>query len=124
MQEKNLLIVDDEDAVLFAFIAFFSDPGISVYGAGSLTQARELMSQQRFDAGIIDVRLTGSEDFDGYTVLKEMKTQNPDSKIIVMTAYGRESIKDEVMHLGADRYFEKPVSPKRIGEDLHELGIL
>jgi len=42
---------------------------------------------------------------------------------MVVTAYGGDDIKKTIHDLGADYYFEKPVSPQKIKEVLAQHGI-
>ena len=37
-----------------------------------------------------------------------MKNQNPDTQVIVVTAYGSDEREEEAYNLGADFYIEKP----------------
>lgn len=120
----HILAVDDEDASVFAYTAYFSEPGVTVHGAHNLEEARALMAHHTFDAGIIDLRLSGSDTFEGYTVIQELKQRNQDAVIVVVTAYNKEAIRTHVHALGADRFMEKPVPPSRIGEALQQLGVL
>ena len=59
--------------------------------ASSASDAINLLNQETFDLVLTDLKL------DGLEVLKESLDRNPESAVIVMTAYG--SIQDAVMAL-------------------------
>ena len=71
-----------------------------------LTEAREYLSQFHYDVVLLDRNLNG-EDI-GLELISEIKTKNPTSGIIVISAYDSISDKIEGLNLGADDYLDKP----------------
>jgi DNA-binding response OmpR family regulator len=119
----RVLIVDDETAILFAFSQYFKSPTIIIETASTLEEAADLLKQHAYGAVIADLRLTGTTNIEGYEVVRQARLLQPSCKIVVVTAYGGDDIKKTVNDLGADLYFEKPVSPQKLKEVLKQYGI-
>ena len=113
MQEKTVLIVDDEAIVRESLKDWLKDT-YQVTTAETGEEALELMEKQDFDILIVDVRLPGKS---GIQVLREVKEVKPHIKSIVITAYPSVELAVEAMKLGAVDYLIKPVAP----DDLEKL---
>jgi DNA-binding response OmpR family regulator len=120
---ERILLVDDEEAILFAFKKVLSAPSVTVDTAQTLKEALSLIQLKSYSAVIADLRLTGAEAIEGFEVIREAKRMQTDCKVIVVTAYGGNGTQEKVVQLGADCYFEKPVSPQKVKEMLQSKGI-
>ena len=62
-------------------------------------------------------------DGDGRAFLAELRSQPEFApvKIAVMSAHGRQQVKDDCLMLGADRYIQKPFSPKEVTVEVAEM---
>jgi YesN/AraC family two-component response regulator len=120
----RILIVDDEEVVLFGFKKVLSGPSITVDTAASFKEASRLIQYKSYSAIITDLRLSGAELRDGLEVIKEARRIQTECKIIVITGYGESDTQEKVYALGADRYLEKPVSPEKIKEILQSMGAM
>jgi DNA-binding response OmpR family regulator len=120
---KKILVVDDEDSILFAFSKVLVKPRIEVHTAQTLNEALALLQKNSYDIVIADLRLSGTASFEGFNVITSTAETQKECKIIVMTAYGDEKTKEKVFSLGADFYLEKPVSPQKIKELIASMGI-
>jgi DNA-binding response OmpR family regulator len=120
---KKILIVDDEDAILFAFSKVLMQPNLEIHTALTLNEALELIQKNAYRAVIADLRLSGTTTNDGYDVIQKVTETQKECRIIVMTAYGDEKTKGKVFSLGADFYLEKPVSPHKVKELIVSMGI-
>ena len=118
---KRILLIDDEEALLFGFSRVLQAPSIEINTAQTLQDAQRLIKERIYDVVIADLRLSTSDNIEGYEILSYVKTLQPKCRIIVLTAYGGEETKEKVHNLGADYYFEKPISPKNIKEILDNL---
>ena len=119
----RILIVDDEPTILFAFSQYLKSPTVIIETASTFDEAVDVLKRQIFGAVIADLRLTGTTNIEGYEVIRQARRLQPSSKILAVTAYGGDDIKKTVHELGADYYFEKPVSPQKIKEVLAQHGI-
>lgn len=53
-------------------------------------------------------------DADGLVLLEKIKAQNPETKVIIVTADSSDKTKDRAVGLGADAYITKPFLPEHI----------
>ncbi|MCP4215303.1 MAG: response regulator [bacterium] len=108
MTEKRLLIVDDDKTVLYAYKRLFQFAGVKVDTARSLKNAFSLMEKNDYRAMVTDLRLTENRN-EGLEILQNMKNINPETKLILITAFGNYEVKEKAKEIGVDYYFEKPV---------------
>jgi len=123
MPENRVLIVDDEAIVRESIRDWLEDAGYPVATAESGEEALDLIGRQDFSVMVLDIRLPGKT---GIMVLKEVKSQRPWIKSIIITAYPSEETTMEAKQLGAIDYLIKPIAPddleKLIRETLDSLG--
>jgi len=60
---------------------------------------------------------------EGLDILRYVKEHNPQTKVILITGYGSPELGKKAITLGADFYFEKPVSTFILRDALRNLGI-
>jgi len=102
---SKVLIVDDEEDILWGLSGELSRQGLEVMTASKGTEALDLLKKGKVDFLITDIRMP---DISGVELLLKARELHPELKVIVMTAYGSEDIKNEVMRKGAISYLEKP----------------
>jgi len=112
--KNRILLVDDEESILFAFTRILDNSPVLLDTASNFDDAFFLMSKYTYAAIIADLRLTGTEDYDGLLIIKEAKSLQSNALVILNTAYGENTVKNLTYKLGADYYFEKPLSPSKI----------
>lgn len=120
---KRILLADDEESLLLAYQKLLDAPGISIDSIQSVADAQKMLEKNFYDAVIVDLRLTGTMEMDGLQIISGTKKRYPKSKIIALTAYCDNQIKQKVIKAGASYLFEKPVSVLLIKELLKKLGI-
>jgi two-component system response regulator AtoC len=100
-------VADDEEGVRTFLAETLERAGHEVTqvadGAAAVRAARE----EPFDVVLTDLRMPGT---DGMTVVRTVRTEQPDVEVIVLTAFGDVATAVEAMKLGAFDYLEKPVS--------------
>lgn len=119
----KILLVDDEEAIIFAFKKVLSGPDVSVDTAQTLDEAKSLLKTNAYRAVITDLRLSGNGETEGFDVIRETKKTQKDCKIIMVTAYGKSDTQKTIVDLGADLYIEKPISPQRVKEALRSMNV-
>jgi two-component system nitrogen regulation response regulator GlnG len=102
---KQILIVDDEEAVCWALERALTGEGHHVAVAASAEQAFSLAQKRRPDAVILDVRLPG---LDGLSALGRLRQLTDDAPVIVVTAFGNLSTAVRAVEGGAFDYLAKP----------------
>jgi DNA-binding response OmpR family regulator len=115
--------VDDESAILFAFSQYLKSPGVEIDTADTADKAMALIETNDYRAAVVDLRLTGATTMEGCDIIMRLKRRPAACAVMVVTAYGGREIKETVKGLGADYYFEKPVSPKVIRDTLKQLSV-
>ncbi len=117
MRKFRILLVEDEDAVRFGFSRYLEREKFSVQEACCLTRARDLVSDQTFDALILDLDLP---DGDGMEWLTDLRANHPALPILVVSGSARKDAA-ECITRGADCFFSKPVSMQRLHHSLIHL---
>ena len=108
---KQILVIDDEVAIGQLLFNFLSRNGFEVETATSGLGAFEKLSTKKYDLVLCDFRL---KDTDGREILKEIKTNYPDTGVIIITAYSDIRLAVELIKLGAYDYISKPLYPNEI----------
>jgi DNA-binding NtrC family response regulator len=101
----RLLIVDDEESICFSMSEYFSLQGFRVDTAYEVEEA-----EKHHGAKVViqDLRLTMTHNHDGLQIIRLIRAQNPQTRIVVLTAYGSAEIEDEARRCGADAFLRKP----------------
>lgn len=123
IDRKRILIVDDEEVILFGFSHVLAAPGVTVDTASTSAEAEALVDEYVYSAAIVDVRLSDSRALEGLGLIPYIKSRQPRCRIIMLTAYGEEYIVRAALDAGADLFLEKPVEPESIRKKLEAMGV-
>lgn len=101
----RLLLVEDDEAIAKGLIASLEKNGIQATRIANGVRANEILSNQEFDAVILDLTLPG---MDGSEVLRRLRERGCRTPVLVLSA--RNTVQDRVigLDLGADDYIVKP----------------
>jgi DNA-binding NtrC family response regulator len=99
-------VVDDEPELVRMIGQTLGAAGFTAVGAASGERALELVSQQEFDAALVDKNL--GRGIDGVEVLRHLRKRQPRCACIVMTAFPSMGSAVEALRIGAQDYVEKP----------------
>lgn len=121
---KHVLVVDDEATILIAFKKLLESPELEVDIAETLEDAQELLNTRSYQAVIADLRLSGIAGEEGLEIIRYVKERDPETQIILITAYGNQDVMKRACSLGASFYFEKPVSTNVIKDALKNMGVI
>lgn len=108
--KKRVLLVDDENAILFAYSKCLRRIGCLVDAVATQEEAENLLIRNRYDFAILDIRLGNSSGEEGLQLMEVAKKSQEPIRLIMITAYGSEKIKEKAYQQGAELYLEKPVS--------------
>ncbi|MEG1618990.1 MAG: response regulator transcription factor [Eubacterium sp.] len=106
----NLLIVDDDTALLEVNRIYFSSLGFKIYTAETAKDALMIVDTMTLDCIILDVSLP---DFDGFEVCTRIKSKST-VPIIFLSNYTREDHRIHGFLAGGDDYLTKPYSLKEL----------
>lgn len=107
----KILIVED-DALMQDFLKeTLSRLELSVEAASTGEEALEKIQSVDYDVILSDLRMPA---LSGIDVLKAAKSHQPESKVVMMTAYGTVKSAVEAMKLGAFDYVTKPISADEV----------
>ncbi len=101
----SVLVVDDEEYILYGLRKALSRRGWDVLEASSVEEARDIIRTRPVEVVLTDIRMGGES---GLVFLQEIKAIKPETRVVVMTARGSEDMEKEVLGLGAEAYLEKP----------------
>jgi len=114
----RILLVEDEDAVRTFSTRALNNKGYQVIGAEHAEAALKIVEENDIadiDLLITDVMMPG---MDGPTMAKKIRERSPDLKIIFISGYTEDKLKD---HMGKGIFFlPKPFTLKQLAEKVKE----
>lgn len=107
MKAKHILIVDDEPRVAFFLSRALEQirQGYRISIAHSGEEALDALNRFPIDLLITDLRLPG---IDGLELLRWARASSPQTRAILITAYGSDKVEAEARRLEVCRYITKP----------------
>ena len=104
---KKVLIVDDEETLTWSMARSLSKDKdkYEVIIANNGKEALNLLKKNKIDLVISDIRMP---DINGLDLLVKIKKEYPQTKVIIMTAYGSSDVQKEANRRGSLYYVEKP----------------
>ena len=107
-QRKSILVLDDDLSVTDSIRLLLSDAGYEVQTAHRVAQALAIFAGRPFDLVITDLCLP---DGTGIDVITHVKSEAPETEVILMTGHGSLDVTIEAIKRGAYYYLEKPCTP-------------
>jgi len=108
------LVVDDEEGVRSFVAESLERDGHDVVQAPDGKAALAAAREEPFDVVITDLRMP---EMDGMTLVRTLRTEQPDVELVVLTAFGEVATAVEAMKLGVLDYLQKPLqSPRAVRE--------
>src|SRR5438046_657859 len=114
LQDKSVLVVDDDPGMLRAMTKVLASEGMQVTGVSDpIVVVKKLAdSENRFDLVITDLRMPM---FSGRGVLALTSTL-PELPVIIITAFGGHDVEAQALRLGAFAFLEKPIAAAQLIE--------
>ncbi len=109
--QTSVLLVDDEEALRITLAGELTAEGYTVKEAADGDIAIEMVKKEDFDVVLLDIKMP---HVDGFEVLKFVKSQHPETKVIMLTAFGDMQNAIQSLKLGASDFASKPY-------DFHDL---
>ena|ERR1700761_6268344 len=111
---KRVCIVDDDDLVRRVIALDLQTFGFDTVEVAEGRAVAQVLSQRPVDAIVVDMLMPG---MDGLEVIREVRRDWPDLKIVAMSGGGRldaDHYLSLAAHLGADACIAKPFSGERL----------
>jgi len=109
---QTILVVDDEPLIRWAIREVLEDAGYAVVEAGTARDAlAQIKSAAPFAVALLDLRLP---DCDDLTLLRGVRRDAPDTRIVMMTAHGTPELMAEAIRAGAFSTVIKPFELSRV----------
>jgi DNA-binding response OmpR family regulator len=111
MEERRILIVDDDTNIRLTLSLALEPLGLEVATAMSGREALEKVGEREFALILLDLKMPG---MDGMEVLRQIRKIRPDIPVIILTAYGTIETAVDATRLGAADFIRKPFGPAEI----------
>lgn len=107
---SSILIIDDQEDILFASKMFLKKHFENIFTLSNPKMVVELLAKNTIDVVLLDMnyRIGFEDGREGLYVLKEIKTLSPKTVVILMTAFGKVETAVEGLKSGAFDYILKP----------------
>ena len=120
MQDKKILVVDDEPNIVRSLTYILNKEGYGVSTAEDGAEAMDMIRDSKPHLMILDVMMP---NMSGYDVCRAVKSDPElvDIQVMMLTANGQVGDRRLGLSQGADEYITKPFSPRVILSKVKEL---
>ncbi|RME71281.1 MAG: response regulator [Chloroflexi bacterium] len=114
----RVLIADDAQFMRLRLAKLLSRYGFEVLEAANGAEAVHTYCLDRPDVVLMDITMP---QMDGLEALQVIRQQDPQARVIMLTAVGQEALALQAIQLGARDYLVKPVDPSRVIDTLQHV---
>jgi DNA-binding response OmpR family regulator len=107
----NILVLEDQKEIREFIVINIKREKHNVFMAATGEEALEIVDKNTIDIAVLDIMLPG---INGLEVCKSIRRNNKYMGIIMLTAKGLDTDKEEGFISGADDYIIKPFSPREL----------
>lgn len=107
-EDRQLLIVEDDDAFARTLARSFERRGYTVLRAAGLDDVNALLARHRPGYAVVDLKLAGGAS--GLACVQQLHAHDPAMLIVVLTGYASIATAVEAIKLGARHYLAKPAN--------------
>lgn len=102
---NSILLLEDEESIRSFIKINLRRAGYNIFEAGCGQEAIDILGKEKINLALLDVMLP---DMTGFEVLKQIREQDSEIGVIMLTAKTLQEDKVEGLSLGADDYITKP----------------
>jgi len=113
--QKSILVADDDASIRSLLKQLLVDEGFAVLEASTGIEVVDKVKESSPDLVIMDVRMP---ELDGIEALARLKSTNPKTAVLIMTAFGSSNAAIRAMELGAFDYITKPFELDKISHSV------
>lgn len=110
-KERRVLIVDDEVNMRKTLAEILQDEGFQVVTAATGEEAVQLCQEDGFEAVLMDVRMPGMGGVEAFRLIRR---HQEGVRVILMSAYSVEALKEAALDEGAIAFLSKPLDLDRV----------
>ena len=114
----RVLVVDDEENLNWSLVNSLRKDNYAADGALTGDDALRRMASQHYDIVISDVKMPG---MDGFELLQWLRANRPQTRVVMMTAFGSPSDRAHALRSGVIAYLEKPFDLRALKDELLRL---
>ncbi|HNY73106.1 MAG TPA: sigma-54 dependent transcriptional regulator [Syntrophales bacterium] len=107
----KILVIDDDSSIAESLDLYLTEEGYTVYTAATGTDGLNAFVKHAPDLVVLDIRLP---DIDGFTVLEDLREEDENVKVIMITAYHDMDSTIKAMKGGAFDYIHKPINVEEL----------
>ena len=107
----SVLLIDDDTVFTATLGRSLQRKGLDIHTAHDPASAQQQLDERRYDLILLDLNLNGES---GLKLLSHMLRQQPEARIVMLTAYSSVATAVEAIKRGADNYLCKPVNTSDI----------
>ena len=111
----SILVIDDEAGIRESLEVLLSLEGYYVKTANDGEQGLRTLEMDNFDLVLLDLALPGQSGLD---LLPQIKERQPDTPVIMITAYGTVENVVEAIRAGAENFVQKPWDNEKLLADI------
>jgi len=111
LHNPRILIIDDEARIRDACTLVLSDKGFDVSAAPDGEEGLQMIKEKHYDIVLVDLMMP---NISGFVVLSEVRSNHPDTVVIVITGYATLEHSIEAMKKGAFDFIPKPFTPDQL----------
>ena len=111
IRKEHILVVDDDTRLRRLLKKYLSENNFCVSQTSNAQEAKSLLNLFSFSLLVMDVMMPGQN---GQDLTKELRENNIDVPILMLTAMGDIDNRISGLEAGADDYLPKPFEPKEL----------
>jgi DNA-binding NtrC family response regulator len=111
----SILVIDDEAGIRESLEVLLSLEGYAVKTANDGEQGLRTLELENFDLVLLDLALPGQSGLD---LLPQIKERQPETPVIMITAYGTVENVVEAIRAGAENFVQKPWDNEKLLADI------
>jgi DNA-binding NtrC family response regulator len=115
---RRILVIESNQEIRSLLIDFIKDEGYEADSVEKGTYAFRKLMTNSFDLIITDIQLPG---FSGFDILLGLKKIQPETPVVVITAFGDGEATSKAHERGANAFLEKPIQLKKLRELIHQM---
>jgi formate/nitrite transporter len=108
---NRILVIDDEEIVGESLRKTFKDQGFTVEVARNGQEGLQKSRLGKYALVIVDLKMP---DISGLDVIKQIKAEQPDTMMVMITGYSTVESATDALKTGAFDYITKPFTPEEI----------